>query len=445
MAQHRWYGDYGDASRATVSVDGVASTIDRVRSSDFVRVRGIVTRRHFSDGHDEDTFGFTSIVDDATVMGPVDSADLQHRRLIVMNQPVSFLAIDTNDCATCDADAALPSVKVGDFVRVSGFVSDDGSILANRIDPATTSVQVRVEGTVRSLDAGSRRFQINGLVIDYRAASVSGLSGAVRDGLRVQVVGDLQTSPRAVAATEVTELAPPLDAGDFVRFEGVIDAATSSNEIDIGGYQVTEANCDPAVHAVVNVSGSADGAGTIVASWCALSTWSPALSPWSPVLSGPIDAIDRVHGTLDLLGVTVQTNFTTIVQDDSAGSPMNITMGDLEVGDFVSADGLQVPRSPTDGVVGTGISRVPATEMLMWGRPTRIADPDIIIFGRTIHTVPDTLYRNHDACDHVQGSTANAYFQEGSLDQQKITVKREADDSLTAVAVDMHAGRNDSC
>ena len=159
VAQHRWYGEYGDVSQAAVFVDGAASTIDRVRSSDFVRVKGTFTLRRYSDGHTEDTFfRLTSVVDDATVIGPVDSADLQHRRLVVLNQPVSFLAIDTDECATCDADAGLPSVEVGDVVRISGFVSDDGSILANRIDPATTSTQVRVEGTVRSLDAGSRRF-----------------------------------------------------------------------------------------------------------------------------------------------------------------------------------------------------------------------------------------------------------------------------------------------
>lgn len=241
-----------------------------------------------------------------------------------------------------------------------------------------------------------------------------------------------------MAAIQINELAPPLDAGDFVWLQGVIDAVTSTNEIDIGGYHVTDVNCDPAVHAIADVQGTANGAGAIVASYCAVSTR-------SLVLSGPIDAIDHVHGTLDLLGVTVQTNFTTQVQDYSAGLPMNIAMGDLTVGDFVNAEGFQVARSPTDGVVATGISRVPAADMLMWGRPTRIADPDIIIFGRTIHTVPDTVYWSHDTCDAVQRLTANAYFQQGSAYQQKITVKREADDSLTAVAVDLYGNRNDSC
>src|SRR5262249_34227699 len=121
--------------------------------------------------------------------------------------------------------------------------------------------------------------------------------------------------------------------------------------------------------------------------------------------------------------------------------PANIAIGDLRVGDFIEVAGFPAVRSPQDGVVGIGITRVPAVpaeDMSIRGHPTSAANPDILIFGRTIHTDADTTYTAND-CGDLRHLTATDYFQ-GVVHPNvyhQITVQKEADGSLTAVAVEV--------
>jgi hypothetical protein len=430
VQQIPWQSSTVLSDRATITMDGQPSQASQLRDGDIVTMRSTVTVQN-TNGSQSTTTTLRSVDDEAVVRGPVDSIDLEHRRLVVMGQPVEFTRLKTNGCGECDADAALPGVTVGSLARVSGFTSVAGPIFAGRIDASASTSTVRVTGIPTAIDAGTRRFQLNALTVSYDGAEMD--ADALEGGDRVTVVGALSANPRQLVATRVQKrdsLIAANRSADQVTLRGLVDSI-ADNEAMVDGTPVALVNriCDLVVNVPTEVVGPIDSHGAIDAVNC-----SP-LNEGGLVLRGEVDAVDPIAKTLFVLGVAVQTTFTTRVSDDSS-PPMHPQLSDLSHGDFVEVGGLATARSPKNGVVAEVVSRTESGPMIMSGAPSSLNEPDVVIFGQTVQTDAATTFALQNCGAPSTVIDATTYFQR-PIATQEITVERAGNDHLRAVHIDV--------
>jgi hypothetical protein len=181
-----------------------------------------------------------------SVKGPLTSitGDDSVKTGVIMGQPVIF----EDNITKFDPATGLP---LGDDLNkvfvVSGFVRDDGKIqasFARKIsddDFSNFLAQggiLEVKGTVSNLTA--QTFNINGLVVDYSAATLRNLpAGGLAEGLLVEVKGnDFDAANQTLTATEIEGKARGL--GDDVakaEIEGFI-ADLNGNTFFVNGQEV---------------------------------------------------------------------------------------------------------------------------------------------------------------------------------------------------------------
>jgi hypothetical protein len=162
------------------------------------------------------------------LLGPVTRVDPANNRLEVMHQPVRWQA-GTVGGQVGARTVRLVDVKPGQFVRVSGFRTDTGEVIASRVDPAPSG-SVRLTGTVS--EASSSRARIQGIAVEI----ASGQRVSARS--EVSVTGQWQGD--AIRATRVEPAAAMNFAGraDFVSVQGSIGAQLPDGSYSLGSARV---------------------------------------------------------------------------------------------------------------------------------------------------------------------------------------------------------------
>lgn len=162
------------------------------------------------------------------LLGPVTRVDPANNRLEVMHQPVRWQA-GTVGGQVGSRTVRLIDVKPGQFVRVSGFRTDTGEVIASRVDPAPSGT-VRLTGRVS--EASSSRARIQGIAVEIGAGQrVSARS-------EVSVTGQWQGD--AIRATRVEPAAAMSFAGraEFVSVQGSIGAQLPDGSYSFGSARV---------------------------------------------------------------------------------------------------------------------------------------------------------------------------------------------------------------
>ncbi|MDH3546369.1 MAG: DUF5666 domain-containing protein, partial [Gammaproteobacteria bacterium] len=124
----------------------------------------------------------------ASVIGPVENTDATTRRLIVMGQTV-WTDADTVFGPSIDPET-FAGLTLGAVTQISGFLNEDGDIMATRIDLDITNTELQLIGNVAGLDLANLLFTFNGLTVDYSGAILIDVpGGAPSNGMMVRAIG----------------------------------------------------------------------------------------------------------------------------------------------------------------------------------------------------------------------------------------------------------------
>jgi hypothetical protein len=262
-------GVHYDIARADIRVDGAPGTDADLGLGQLVTVSG-----------ERDADGATGVAAtvrfETNVRGTVAAVEVATDSLVVLGQAV---VVDPATVFTLGTDpAVLATLRVGDFVEVSGFVGANGAINATRVARAAESRGLRVRGLVESLDPVAASFNINGLVVDYHTTlSIEGFrsgqpangDAVVVDGVALGAAGELIARRLALFDSDVGRV-----EGRETEVEGLITRFVSATDFDVAGVPATTtANTryeggsavDLTLNVKVQIEGRQDAGGVVVA------------------------------------------------------------------------------------------------------------------------------------------------------------------------------------
>jgi len=261
-------GVHYNVDKAAVVVDGDPATPSDLQLGQVVTVVG-----------ERDASGSTGTASQVffqtNVRGAISALNTGASEITVLGQTVIAGSSTIFDLA--GVPDSFGSLRVGDLVAVSGFVSAHGAIEATRIQSVMTGSGLLAFGVVSNLDTASLRFNLGALVVDYSQATlIEGFaSGAPSNGDRV-LVRAMSTAPSgALLAQEVRRAEDEeAQAGHEAEVEGLITRFASATDFDVGGRAVTTTGATTyegggasalALNVKVEVEGSVNGNGVIVA------------------------------------------------------------------------------------------------------------------------------------------------------------------------------------
>jgi hypothetical protein len=255
--------------KASVVVDGDPGGVSDLELGQIVTVVG-----------ERDASGATGtanqVLFQTNVRGPVAALDTASSEITVLDHTVITDSSTVFDLGTLPA--AFGSLRVGDLVSVSGFVSAHGAIQATRIKSVDSSSGLLAFGVVSNLDVGLLHFDLGALVVDYSQAQlIEGFaSGGPSNGDRVVVKGASTAPSGALLARELRRADDDaIPSGREAEVEGLITRFASSTDFDVGGRAVTTSASTQyqgggasalALNVRVEVEGTTDANGVIVAS-----------------------------------------------------------------------------------------------------------------------------------------------------------------------------------
>jgi hypothetical protein len=211
-------------------------------------------------------------------------------------------------------------------------------------------------------------------------------AGAPEDGQLVEARGDSFGASGELLATRVQFKGDDLaEDGDHVEVEGFITRFVSATDFDVEGIAVTTngstvfengTSVDLVENQKVEVEGEFNATGVLVADEVELK------------LTGTIrieSLVEDVQATqLTVLGVVVNVNESTRIEDKSDADVRPFALADVSVGDFVELRGFE----DASGIVATRLEREDFdNEVVIRGFVESTSDPDFTILGVTVQTV----------------------------------------------------------
>ncbi|MDE2219780.1 MAG: hypothetical protein KGJ52_05305 [Gammaproteobacteria bacterium] len=331
------------------------------------------------------------------VVGPIATIDVAGGKLTVLGQTVLVTANTSFDMGITPAD--LTGLMTGDAVEISGFADANGVITATRIGRAEAGEPLQVLGTVAGFDAANHVFMINGLKVDFTAASVSGFTaGAPANGDLVVVRGTaFDATTTTLTATEVLRAhTDPRESGDgqhsetgVVELEGLIMNFASATDFEVDGAKVTTTTstvykggtaADLANNVRVEVRGSLDANKVLVADEIDIHRIAAI------ELESTASSVDAANHTLQLLGVTVTVDAHTRFEDKSSAHVQMFTLQDVAVGDTIEVRGYESPAG-SGHILATRLERLPPSmQVEVRGPFTATTPPQFAIMGVVVDT-----------------------------------------------------------
>jgi hypothetical protein len=388
----------------------------------------------------------TSVFTDEAVEGPVDSIDLVNSRLVVAGQSVIVDAQTSFDDNISPAD--LNGLAVGNFIEISGLFDADQTIRATRIErkalagiPAGRFVQVH--GLVMGLDSANSTFAINGLTVDFSAATLDNFpGGAPSNGDFVEAKGVSFGGGGELTATKVEFEVPGignLDPGtiDDLEIEGFITRFVSATDFDVSGFPVTTNGqtifefdnetpataADLGLNVKVEVEGDVDASGTLVASKVEIRRATVIR------ITGVVDE-DPTSDTFVVLGVTIRVDSQTRVEDKSSADEEPFALAQLNAGDYVEMRGAEDVNGSGD-VIAARLEREDFdTDTIVQGFVESVSQPSFSILGVTVDTSGTLIFRD------VGGNAISAVDFFNDLDVGDVVKAKGLESSTTLVTAE---------
>lgn len=386
-----------ETNSASFVIDGIGGSQDDLAVGDVVLIAGTIS--------DDGTTGTASTVTfDDVVEGPVTAVDVTASRLTVLGQTVQVSGATSFDNNI--SPASLAGVNEGDVVEVSGFRLADGTISATRIEAKLAGGEFEVTGVATAASATS--FTIAGLTVDYSAAMLNDFpGGTVETGQTVEAKGNALGAGGELLATRVEFKGTGLgaNAGDQAQLEGFITRFTSPQDFDVSGNPVTTTGTtifeggiagDLGLNIKVEVDGRIDDNGALVATKVDIRRSNKLR------MTALVDSVDTGNNSLVMLGITVQTDAMTRLEDKSDADLRPFALSDINAGDYVEVRGDVFPAGSAT-VAATILERDDVdTETILQGFVESFSDPSYFVLGVRIETTPSTIFRD------VDGTTLSA-------------------------------------
>ena len=380
-----------ETNSAAFTVNDADGTQDDLKVGHIVSVLGTIDSNGTTGTASQVTF-------DDSVKGPVESIDLVTSRLVVLGQNV-LVSPDTSFDDSF-SPASLDGVSVGEIVEVSGQFDANGNIVATRIEPKPAGTNFEVHGIVAGLDAPNLRFNLNGLVVDYSSAMLDNfIGGQITNGDFVEAKGTSLGAAGELLATsvELESFLPGGDDGDHVEIEGFITRFVSAQDFDVAGVPVTTTAsttfigggaADLGPNVKVEAEGDLDANGVIVADKIDIRR-SKAVR-----VTANADSVDAANNAIVILGITVNVDALTRLEDKSSADVDPLTLADVNAGDYLEIRGSEFPAG-SGTILATIFEREdPDTEAILQGFVETVADPSYTILGVTIETNAGTIFRD---------------------------------------------------
>lgn len=222
-----------ETDSTSISVDGQSSSEDDLSVGDVVEVTGPANC----------TSGTASqITSSDELEGWVDSVALDANgvgTMVVMGQTVTVtdLTIFEDDSALV---ATINDVVANNIVEIHGFSSDQGTILATRIEVKAASLtgyigELELKGVVNNHDDINNTFDIGTLAIDYSTITPG---FTITNDLLVEVKFDTSKTPISIEIENDGKLGYHGDDDEEVEIYGVLTSALTNNEFILGEQKV---------------------------------------------------------------------------------------------------------------------------------------------------------------------------------------------------------------
>jgi Domain of unknown function (DUF5666) len=263
-----------DASGATVNLDGAIVAQSDLAVGDVVLLQG----RFDPDAGSGTARRIESV---HVVQGKVESLDAANGEMEALGQKIVW----SDDPEYGDSLAgAVNSLHVGDPIRVAGFRSISGDIVATRIErQPSPDVRYGTFGAITSVADDGRHLSINDLVVDYSAVLATP-AGMVR-GRFVVVEGSLKADGTLVASRiESSPNQLDLSEGVAAHLEGYLTGLdiADPNDFEVEGVRVSMSGATN-IRGQVNTSAFLEIKGSVGASGAVVASHISSASPfWSP-------------------------------------------------------------------------------------------------------------------------------------------------------------------
>jgi hypothetical protein len=370
-----------NTSTAKILIDDQAATEGDLRVGHVVTIVGTLA----ADGK---TGTATQVTLTSDVRGDVGSVDATTNTFLVLGQTVKITADTLFDPNLPTQD--LAGIQPGATVRISGFTSSTGELVASRVDTvAAAAPDVQVSGKVKSLDTIAKSFRVNDLAVDYRSANVSGL---LSESSQVTVRGTTAVDGTLVAGQVTVATDTPGNSGQKGQLEGFITSFDSSASFIVNGQRIaTVAATKFNLHgltlgadAFVKVQGTFDAAHVLVADQIEAKPSAASLT------RGLVNAVSAANGTLSILGVSIQTSANTTFDDRGNDKKRQFKLADVAVGDYVEVRGVSVAGQP---VIASIVQRTKGeARSYVQGLVQDIARPTFKVLGVKVTTDSNTSF-----------------------------------------------------
>ena len=192
---------------AAVTLNGAPAALSRVQPG--VTLVGQATR-------DSQGLSMQSADLRTELRGVITTLDAVAATFKVLDTPVTVNALTRLEQELADGtetSLAFTDLAVGDFVSVYGTPQTGGGVLATRVEreqPGEHEPELR--GAVASLDGTAKTFLLGTQLVDYSAATVT---GALAEGVRVEVAGALSGTTFMAARVRVEDAMGHGEAGEM--------------------------------------------------------------------------------------------------------------------------------------------------------------------------------------------------------------------------------------
>ncbi len=390
----------------------------QVVAESALKVGQIVLVSATSDGT---TLSADRIVYDDNLEGPIESVDAVGGVLTILGQ-----TIRVNSVTSFDPDIpgrTLEGLSVGDVVEISGYVNSSQEIVATRIELEDDQGSYEVTGIVTNLDSVAMTFSINNLVVDYSQASLDDFgTGQISDGDIVEVEGDqFGTSGELIADSVELEddIRDNEDIDDSdVEIEGLITRFVSTTDFDVSGIPVTTNGntqyddgtaADLALDVLIEVDGRFNGDGVLVADEIDFEEFGVL------EIDALVDDVDTAAGRVTLLGIAVEINDETRMEDDTDAKVRPFSISDINVGDWLEIRGYE-DEPGSNLLTATRLERDDADdEASIQGFATDVVNPGFRILGLDIDTDGNTEFSNVSSSEFFATAEGRLVEVDGNL------------------------------
>ena len=298
--------------------------------------------------------------------------------------------------------SSLEGLADGDIIEVSGFRASDGTIQATRIEPKLAGLEFELTGVVENLDAAGFSFDINGISVDFSGALIEDfVGGQVTVGDLVEVKSSGLGDSGELVATRVEFKGDDVggEDGDRVEIEGLITRFADSDDFDVAGLPVTTTAqtvfeggvaADLGLDLKVEVEGELDASGVLVATEVEIRRTSAVR------VVAVVDSVDSANNAFVVLGITVNIDDVTRIEDKSSLEVEPFSVDDLMLGDYVEVRGAELPAGSGE-IVASLVEREDLdTRIELRGFVTVESANALEILGVTISTSAATEYRDEN-------------------------------------------------